>query len=164
MFFFFISLIPLLLWFFMIHLFSYPTLPPHGSVISFRPQLFKGWIVLCKSKFTINFNNCIAKWRLCAWDIWNFHYWQPALRQRLHRWLANSGKWRRGGRGDCLTLNTNCSFFPPHRQISSTTQRTTNLIRAQVYKQHHWQHYCWPHSLPVVNSDSWNSFNLIEIG
>ena len=105
MLFFFISLIiPLLLLFFMIHLFSYPTLPPQGSVISFRPQVFKGWIVLCKSKFTINFNNCIAKWRLCTWDILKL----PLLAACSETETAQMAdkQWKVEERGEGRLLNT----------------------------------------------------------
>ena len=33
-------------------------------------------------------NNCLAKWRLGAWDL---HYWQQAPRWRPLPWLANPG-------------------------------------------------------------------------
>ena len=92
---------------------------------------FKKTLILMESLVCITvINNCIAKWRL---DAWNIHYWQPAHRWRLLPWLANPGNpamRTHTGKGNkhlsCWINSGKSEGRGPHNAASSCLKRNKN--------------------------------------
>lgn len=135
-------------------LFSYPTLPPYGLVISFRPQLFKGWIVLCNRNITINFNNCITKWRLGAWDILKLPLLAACAKTKTAQMAGR--QWKVEERGERGLLNTQYKVLllptTPTKKLYNPKDKERDAYSSITKSLTTIHSYCLPHSHLLVNS------------